>query len=93
LQTRAGHPYAPRQYAVFVSLYPGHRTYCCSVQRPRYSASYGKLPIYLNSLSAMGPLTLALSRREREQRLLCLQHLLDHRIGFYHVSVYEEGER
>jgi hypothetical protein len=37
---------------------------------------------------------LALSRRrERGQRLLGLQHLLDQRIGFCHVPVREEGER
>ena len=43
--------------------------------------------------NTVGPLTLALSRREREQRLLCLQHLLDQRIGFRHLPVHEEGER
>ncbi len=50
---------------------------------------------YRPTISAMpwGPLTLALSRREREQRLLCLQHLLDQRIGFRHLPVHEEGER
>ena len=40
-----------------------------------------------------GSLTLALSRRERERRVLCLQQLLEQRIGFYHVPVDEEGER
>jgi hypothetical protein len=43
--------------------------------------------------NAVGPLALALSQRERERRLLCLQHLLEHCIGFCHVPVHEEGER
>ena len=46
-----------------------------------------------NLCKAVGPLTLALSRRERGQRLLGVQHLLDQRIGFCHVPVREEGER
>jgi hypothetical protein len=46
-----------------------------------------------NLCKAVGPLTLALSRRERGQRLLGLQHLLDQRMGFCHVPVREEGER
>ena len=41
----------------------------------------------------VGHLTLTRSRREREGRLLCLQHLLDYRIGFCHVPVHEEGKR
>ena len=41
----------------------------------------------------MGTLTLTLSRRERERRGLCLQHLLEQRIGFCHVPIHEEGER
>ncbi len=45
-----------------------------------------------NLSSAVGPLTLTLSRRERERRLLFLQHPLDHRTGFCYVPVHEEGE-
>ena len=53
-----------------------------------------RMPVNTRNLgNTVGPLTLALSRREREGRLLCLQHLLDHRIGFCHVLVHEEGER
>ena len=53
-----------------------------------------RMPVNTRNLgNTVGPLTLALSRREREGRLLGLQHLLDHRIGFCHVPVHEEGER
>jgi hypothetical protein len=43
--------------------------------------------------NTVGPLTLTLSRRERERRWLFLQGLLDQHISFCHMPVDEEGER
>ena len=52
-----------------------------------------RMPVNTRNLgNTVKPRTLTLSLRERGQRLLCLQHLLDQRIGFRHVPVHEEGE-